>query len=111
MAEEGAAHRECLQTKHKARGSIRWFLTHLRASPSGCLVTDTTVGVTFVPAWPQDRGPKAKSLCLHTWEKLRARSPNLHINTLPGAGAGAAESAEQICVHSPSWHRPLLGSF
>ena len=57
-------------TKPKARGSIRLDLTHLQASPSGCWVTDTTVGGTFVPPWPQDRGPKAKSLCLQVMKGL-----------------------------------------
>lgn len=81
MAEEGTTHRECLQTKYKARGSIRFFLTHPQASPSGCPVTDTTVGVTFVPAWPQDRGPKAKSLCLQV---MSGPGHHLHLGEVEG---------------------------
>lgn len=71
MAEEGPAHRECSQTKHKASSSIRLDLT-----PFGCWVTHTTVGGTFVAAWPQHRGPKAKSLCL---QAMKGGGHHLHL--------------------------------
>lgn len=65
--EGGCAHAggECSQTKHTARGSIRLYLTHLRASPFWLLGYWHRGGRHLSASVATGhRGPKAKSLCL-----------------------------------------------